>query len=282
MGTATSEIVLRSGRTVGYADFGGEGPAVLWCHGGPGCRLNPAYVAASPAGSKLRLVGIDRPGYGRSTPLPGRTIANWVGDALAVADQLGLERFATIGTSTGGQYALAVAALAPDRVTGVVACCSITDMRFPPARATMSRSHAIAVWDAPDRNHAMAAAIASHGIDGSKIIQSAEGPPLPPSDLAMLGSPWGRQWVDALPEMFAHGVEGYTDDRIADANGWSTFEVAGITCPVIVLHGSADVIADPIHAHHTASIVPGAALRIVEGAGHFSIEDHITAALLDL
>jgi pimeloyl-ACP methyl ester carboxylesterase len=86
----------------------------------------------------------------------------------------------------------------------------------------------------------------------------------------------------ALPEMFAHGVEGYTDDRLADGDGWTTFNVADITCPVIVLHGSADVIADPIHARHTASIVPDADLRIVPGAGHFSIEDHIVPTLVHL
>jgi pimeloyl-ACP methyl ester carboxylesterase len=47
--------------------------------------------------------------------------------------------------------------------------------------------------------------------------------------------------------------------------------VADITCPVIVLHGADDVIADPIHARHTAAIVPGAELRILAGLGHFSI-----------
>ena len=82
----------------------------------------------------LRLVGIDRPGYGLSTPQPGRTIAGWVPDALAVAAHLGIDRFVTVGVSTGGAYALGVAAVAPDSVLGVVACCSVTDMRHGPAR----------------------------------------------------------------------------------------------------------------------------------------------------
>ncbi len=146
----------------------------------------------------------------------------------------------------------------------------------------MSRPHALAVWDAGDRSAAMVAAEASHGIDGTKIIESADGPPLPPSDQAMLQHPWGQRWITTLPDMFAHGVEGYTDDRLADGDGWTTFDVADIACPVIVLHGSADVIANPIHARHTASIVPDAQLRIVPGAGHFSIEDHIVPALADL
>ena len=276
-------IQLRDGRTAGFCDFGKPGQtAVLWCHGGPGCRLGPAYVDATAASEGFRLIGIDRPGYGLSSPQPGRRIADWVSDALAVADHLDIESFATVGLSTGGAYALAVAALAADRVTGAVACCSMTDMRHQPARNTMSRPHALAVWEADDRETAMAAAAASHGIDGTKIIESADGPPLPPSDQAMLQNTWGQQWIAALPDMFAHGVDGYTDDRLADGDGWTTFNAADIACPVIVLHGGADVIADPVHAHHTAATVANTELRIVPGAGHFSIEDHIVPTLVDL
>lgn len=104
-------------------------------------------------------------------------------------DHLGVEGFFTIGLSTGGAYAVAVAAVAPNRVRGVIACCATTDMRNAEARATMSRPHALAVWDAPDRTAAIAAAVGAHGIDGTKIVSSNEGPPLPASDQAMLTSP---------------------------------------------------------------------------------------------
>jgi pimeloyl-ACP methyl ester carboxylesterase len=277
-------IRLASGRTVGFADLGrADGTAVIWCHGGPGSRLEPAYLAPSAREAGLRIVGIDRPGYGLSSAEPGRSIGGWVPEALAVADHLGIDRFVTVGVSTGGAFALAVAALAPERVLGVVPCCSMTDMRWQPARATVSGPHAHAVWDAPDRESAMAAAVESHGIDGRKIIESAQGPPLPPSDLAMLvDHPWGRHWMAAVPAMFAQGLAGYTDDRLADGPGWVTFGVTDITCPVIVLHGGADVIADPIHARHTAAIVPGAELRIVDGLGHFSIQDQLIPAIIDV
>jgi pimeloyl-ACP methyl ester carboxylesterase len=77
---------------------------------------------------------------------------------LPVAEHLSIHRFVTVDTSTGGAYALAVAALAPERILGVVACCSMTDMRWQPALATMSRPHAHAVSDAPDRESACARA----------------------------------------------------------------------------------------------------------------------------
>ena len=112
---------------------------------------------------------LDRPGYGLSTPQPGRTITGWVPGALAVADHLGIGQFAAVGISTGGAFALALAALAPERVLGVVACCSMTDMRWPEGRATMSGPHVRAVWEAPDRAAALAAATDAHGKDGSKM-----------------------------------------------------------------------------------------------------------------
>jgi pimeloyl-ACP methyl ester carboxylesterase len=279
-------ISVADGRTVTFADFGDpaqdDAVPVLWCHGGPGSRLAPAYVAAVGREAGLRFIGIDRPGYGGSTVHPGRSIADWVPDAIEVVAHLGIDRFATTGDSTGGAYALAVAALAADRVLAAVPTCAMTDMRFEPARRTMSVPHAISVWDAPDRDAAIAAAVASHGIDGSKIMESADpdGPALAPSDLAMLiGHPFGQAWMEAVPVMFAQGLDGYADDRIADGPGWVSFDVAAVACPVVVLHGEADVICDPIHARHTASIVPGAQLRLVPDLGHFSIVDEVVPTL---
>ena len=273
-------IDLEGGRRVGVAEFGpADGTAVVWCHGGPGSRLEPSYVADRAAEEGWRLIGIDRPGYGNSDPQPGRTIAGWVPEALTVADRLGVESFFTVGLSTGGAYALALAALARTQVRGAMLCGAMTDMSDQDARSTMSRPHALAVWDAPNRDAAIAAAVESHGVDGSKIVSSNEGPPLPASDQAMLTSPWGRTWMRSVPAMFAHGLEGYADDRIADGPGWTGFDVRTITCPVIVLHGALDVITTVVHARHTAAIVPGAELRILDDLGHFSIEDEIVPTL---
>ena len=116
-------ITVSNGRRVAFADYGTRGQTpVLWCHGGPGSRWEPEICAAAADQAGLRLIGIDRPGYGRSTPQPGRTIGGWVPDALAVADHLGIDRFVSVGASTGGAYALALAA-ASRRVMGTVACC---------------------------------------------------------------------------------------------------------------------------------------------------------------
>jgi pimeloyl-ACP methyl ester carboxylesterase len=277
-------IRLASGRTVGFADYGiADATAVLWCHGGPGSRLEPAYLRREATKAGLRIIGIDRPGYGLSPPQPGRTIAGWVPEALAVADHLGVGQFAAVGISTGGAYALALAAVAPERVLGVVACCSMTDTRWPEGRATMSRPHTHAVWEAPGRAAALAAATDAHGEGGSKMRGGGMAAALAPSDVALFRDPeWMKEVTAEFPAMFAHGLEGYTDDRLADGAGWVTFDVTSIQCPVTVLHGGSDRMVDVIHARHTAELVPGAELVIVDDLGHFSIVTQVVPAIVGL
>lgn len=244
-------IELADGRMIGYATYGhSRGTPVIWCHRGQANRDAEAERAG------LLLTGVDRPGYGVSTPLPGRTIADWIPHAVAVADELGVDRFVAIGESTGGAYSLALASLVPDPLLGVVACCAMTDMRCTEARSTMSRPHCHAVWDAPDRPTALAAAVDSHGEGGSKMTGGGMNTALAPSDVALFQDPtWAAETKITLPAMFAQGLEGYTDDRLADGGGWVTFDVTSIDCPVTVLHSGMDRICNVIHAHHTAEIV---------------------------
>jgi len=280
------QIQLEDGRTVGYADYGPSNhTAVLWCHGGPGSRFEAQALAPAAREAGLRIIGIDRPGYGRSTPRPGRDIASWVPDALAVVDHLGIDRFVTVGCSTGGAYALALASRS-ERVLGTVACCALTDMRWAEGKAVMMRDggQIAQIWNAPNRAAALAAAIDSFGEDGSKMLtQAGSGPGLPPADLALLTNPeWLAGMMAGFPVMFAHGVQGYADDRLADGPGWGSFDVAAIRCPVVVLHGGKDSIVPVAQAHYTAKIVPGAKLRIADELGHFSIVGEVLGAVREV
>jgi pimeloyl-ACP methyl ester carboxylesterase len=275
-------IARPDGRTVAYVDAGGDGTPVLWCHGGPGSRFEPGALAPGAADAGLRMIGIDRPGYGRSTAQPGRTIAGWVPDGLAVADAVGVERFALVGVSTGGAYALATAALAPDRATGVLACCALTDMRWDDGRAMVHGDATTGVWEAPDRDTALQVAASVFGEDGSQLLQPGTAE-LHAAEVAFLADPvFLARMVDAFPAMFAQGLAGYVDDRLADGPGWGSFDVGSVTCPVLVLHGSEDSIVPVGHAHHTADVVPGARLRVVDGLGHLSISREIVGALVTL
>jgi pimeloyl-ACP methyl ester carboxylesterase len=268
------QLFAPDGRALGIAEFGDpEGTPVLWCHGGPGSRLEPLWLDDAAAAAGLRIVGFDRPGYGLSDPMPGRSIRDVVDDMVVIADALALDHFATVGCSTGGAYAIAAAALVPDRVLAVVACCSMTDMSWLPGRATMSQPHAHAVWGATDRDAAIAAAVEAHGENGSKMLNGGMGPGLGGFDHDVFADPaWMRAAMTGFAQMFTHGLQGYADDRIADGPGWIDFDVTQIVCPVCVLHGTDDKMVDVVHPRHTAELIPGAELNLVEGHGHFSIE----------
>jgi pimeloyl-ACP methyl ester carboxylesterase len=274
-------ITLEDGRTVGFADYGTpDHTAVLWCHGGPGCRFEPDPSAISARKAGLRFIGIDRPGYGLSTPQPGRTIGGWVSDALAVLDHLGIDRFVTVGASTGGAYALAVAA-SSRRIIGCVACCALTDMRWTEGKAMVPGT--ALVWNTRDRAAAMAIVAEQMGEDGSRVNVHTGGVPLPDSDKALFADPvYLAWWLRWMKEMFTSGIAGYTDDRLADGGGWGTFDVTAITCPVAVIHGGSDTFVPVAHAEHTAAIVPGATLRVYEPLGHFSICQEVVGTVGEL
>jgi pimeloyl-ACP methyl ester carboxylesterase len=119
-----ADLMLADGRRLGYAVWGEpEGQPALLFHGSPGSRLFcPDPVATAAAG--VRLVTVDRPGYGRSAAAPGRRIMDWPADIEQLVTALGIDRFALIGHSSGGPYALACALAMPQRITrmALVSC----------------------------------------------------------------------------------------------------------------------------------------------------------------
>jgi pimeloyl-ACP methyl ester carboxylesterase len=277
----TGAITMHDGRIVGFADHGSPADtAILWCHGGPGSKLEPSFVAAAAARAGQRLIGIDRPGYGLSTPQPGRTIGGWVPDALAVLDHLGIDQFVAVGVSTGGAYALATASHSP-RVIGAIACGAVSDMRWEEGKAMNVSCHPI--WNARDRDEAMAIARELFGEHGENVVPPRGPAGLDAADAVLFATPrfldW---WIGCVQYMFTPGVAGYVDDRLADANGWGTFDVTRITCPVTVVHGAIDGLMPVANAHHTAAIVPGAALRIFGGLGHISVMPKAVEVTSDL
>jgi pimeloyl-ACP methyl ester carboxylesterase len=114
---ADATITLADGRTLAYCEWGNPtGSPVLLVHGAPGSRLLCPDDDAT-AKAEVRLLTVDRPGYGGSDAHPHPSLLSW-------ADRLGLERFAVVGFSAGGGYALACAARMPERISAVgLACC---------------------------------------------------------------------------------------------------------------------------------------------------------------
>jgi pimeloyl-ACP methyl ester carboxylesterase len=119
-----TDLALSDGRTLHVYDTGtGDGAAgltVFWHRGTPNTGAPPEPLFAAAAERGIRWVSRDRPGYGGSTPHPGREVASAAADVASIADALGIDRFAVMGHSGGGPHALACAAVLPGRVLAAV------------------------------------------------------------------------------------------------------------------------------------------------------------------
>ena len=118
---------LADGRRLSYAEYGDpDGEPVILLHGNPGSRLFYGLIPGAPFRAGLRLICPDRPGYGQSDFFPrGRGVEDYPDDVTALADALGLDRFAIFGASGGGPYALACAWKIPHRLTAIGVFASI-------------------------------------------------------------------------------------------------------------------------------------------------------------
>lgn len=112
---------LSDGRTLAYLESGDpNGRPVFYFHGGPGSRLEGQIYDRLNQKLGIRMIVADRPGYGLSDNQENRTYLNWAEDVAELADQLGIERFAVLGYSSGGPYAAVVAHQLPERVAVAV------------------------------------------------------------------------------------------------------------------------------------------------------------------
>src|SRR5258708_34742023 len=127
-------LQLHDGRTLGYAEYGHvEGNPLFYFHGHPGARVEAGLLAKSAAQAGLRLIGVDRPGMGLSSFQAGRHLLDSPEDVAALAQHLAIDRFAVVGVSGGGPYALACAYKIPDRLTA----CGIVAGMGPPEYGTV-------------------------------------------------------------------------------------------------------------------------------------------------
>ena len=166
------EIQAPNGRVISFADFGEDNkiPA-FYCHGGPGSRNSVKGNSDKDNENLIRFIGVDRPGYGNTSPLPGRTINDWTDDLLLIAEHLNIEKFYMIGVSTGGSYSLATAARFPDRVLGVLVCCGMSDMRWASSNANMP---GVEQYVGLSREEAFQKAVQDMGEDGSRMLSNDE------------------------------------------------------------------------------------------------------------
>jgi pimeloyl-ACP methyl ester carboxylesterase len=275
-----ASMTLADGRTLAFTEIGApDGAVAFYFHGAPGGRLELAGVDEAFAAAGIRVVTADRPGYGGSSPRPGRTTADWAADVVALADHLGIERFAVMGLSSGGPYTVACAALLGDRVIGALIAAGNTDMSWPEASNGYLQSE-LDIMAMDDEAAAVAWCEEQYGTDGSGFL-SGDLDLGGVDDAFLADEAQLTTLIDAMGEAFRQGVVGYAHDITVQGRPW-TFDPSAITAPTLVVHGADDRLVPITHSEHTAQLIPGAELRIIADCGHLSLIPHLPTLARDI
>ncbi len=266
-------ITLADGRMYAFEQWGDPARDVLFSlHGTPGGRLGRHPDPDLWRRMGLRVVTVDRPGYGQSTPLPGRAVAHMAQDVAVVADHLGAERFAVFGGSGGGPHALAVAALLGDRVRACVPVCSAAPTR-PEERASMVEINqesfrVMTEQGRPGLTRRLSALREQILADplGGLIAQLSDAPE---QDREWFSRPEVQQvMAEQLADALAPGVDGWVDDAMSfEPQPWG-FDPGVITCPTHFWHSDDDANAPLSAVRRVVSAIPGAQLTTWHGQGH--------------
>jgi pimeloyl-ACP methyl ester carboxylesterase len=266
------------GRVLAVWDGGDpSGSPVLVHNGTPMSRHLYGPNVADAAEQGLRLISYDRPGYGGSTPQPGRTVADCAADVRAICSALEIGKLAMWGLSGGGPRVLACAALLPELVTAAAALASFA----PYDAAGLDWYDGMSAADAYRRALTDPDAVRA-GLDKGReeeLAMTASGltklwaPFLSAPDATVLTGGLAEYTIRANHEALAPGSQGWWDDSYGLIRPWG-FEVADISVPVLLLHGRQDKFVPFAHGQWLATHIPGVEARLLDDDGHLTLQEY--------
>jgi pimeloyl-ACP methyl ester carboxylesterase len=274
---STRIVETAGGRSLGVHDGGDPGGApVVIHHGTPGSGLLYAPAEALAREQGIRLIGYDRPGYGDSTRVPGRSIADCAADVGAIADALELDRYTSWGISGGGPHVLACAALCDDRLTAVASLAAVApwnsdgldwlagmgDSNIDEFDAVLAGETALRPLLDRDRAEMLAAA-------PNELVTVWESL-LGDEDRSVLSEEFAAYILAAGALGLRDGVDGWLDDNLAFVEPWG-FAPESVNRPVLLLHGADDRFVPVSHGRWLAARIPGVEARITEADGHLTL-----------
>ena len=270
-------VRLREGRLLGYAEYGDpRGAPVLLLHGLPGSRFqrHPDESIARRIG--VRLIVLERPGFGLSSPAPGGSLRARAADAAALADALGVPRFRVLAVSGGAPSGCACGWALGERVERLALVSGLGPPESMRAAALMPRLGFALARRAPAAMRpfvALGARIALRAVRAPARELDRLARHLPEADLRVLAREEVRaMFAEDLRAAFAQGVAGFVDDLALAARPWG-FELKAIRVATEIWHGEEDPIVPPAAARAFAEI-PGSRLHLLPGEGHYLVLEH--------
>ena len=287
------EGVIRVGRrrVLGYAEYGDpDGRLVLWHHGTPGARRQIPLTARRAADRlAIRLVCVERPGVGDSTNHRYACIRDWADDAEVVVDELGHDRFAAVGLSGGGPYALACAAAMPDRVSAVGLLGSVCPVVGPNAAAGSSVVNlAVTFQGILDPMRSLLGAslwlaiqpIMPLGHVALRLYASR----MPAGDQEVFNDrDMEAMFLDDIATASRRRFAAVAHDAALFGRPWG-FELSDVDAPVFWWHGDADNLVPLAHAEHSVSLLRACKLEVRATESHlggFAAADLVLQTLSD-
>ena len=275
--TREHRIETPDGRVLAVMEGGDPaGPAVVVHHGTPMSRLLYGPNLADAEARGLRLIGYDRPGYGDSTPQPGRTVADAATDVATIADALGIDRFATWGISGGGPHALACAALLPERVVaaaslagaapyeaeGLDFLAGMGEGNVKEFGLILEGREKLAPFLCAERDALLAAG--QEGLaEGMRTL-------LTPVDAAAFTGETAEFLFESLRVGSANRIDGWLDDDLAFVKPWGC-SVEQISVPVLLWQGAEDRFVPLAHGEWLASRIPTCQAHLSPEDGHITL-----------
>jgi pimeloyl-ACP methyl ester carboxylesterase len=270
-------ITTADGRTIEvHAGGDPDGLPVLVHHGTPGegSLYRPHVDDAHMRG--IRLIGYDRPGYGGSSPRPGRSVADCALDVEAIADALGLERLAVWGLSGGGPHALACAALLPGRVVAVASLAAVgpygvEGLDWLDGMGQDNIEEFGATLRGRDVLESYLEEKRSERLKGDAVqLRDELSSLLTPVDADALTGDFAEYVDETMRRALEPAVDGWLDDDLAFAEPWG-FDLAAIETPVLLWHGEHDQFVPFAHGRWLAERIPNVDARLSPDDGHLTL-----------
>jgi pimeloyl-ACP methyl ester carboxylesterase len=276
-------IVQLGRRKLAVEDSGPKAGFPILIHHGAGSRhlFPPAVREAKQAG--FRLVSYDRPGFGGSTPMPGRVVGDCADDVRAIFADLGISRAAVWGSSAGGPYALATAALLPQTVAAVCLFAPLgpygePGLDFADEMGDGFGEEIRVFFEEPARARAE---FRTGSAQFAPLASSAQWWMDRWAGRAGTDAAHSQEWADYLAlchrDGFGDSDEGWWEDWSASFQPWGA-DLSAIKAPVILWHGLQDTSPPPAHSRWIAARIPHVTAHFPAEQDHTNVEENNRAA----